>query len=383
MSDRVAIVGVGCSDVRSTTPGVSYRELTYDAATRAYADAGVDVRRDVQSFVSVSEDYWEGTSIFDEYAPDQLGAAQRPVHTIGGEGIQGLLAAYMQIKAGLFDCVVVEAHSKYSNVLTPDRVIAFGLDPVLNRPLGLNPHFVAGLEMRRYLDEAGATAEQCAAVVVKNRRNALANPYGAHAGVLEVEDVLASPPLAEPLRRLDRSPGSDGAVVLVLASAERAKSLGREPIWIRGGAWCTETPNLESRDWGAAAYAAAAAARAYRMAGVADPAKEIDFAEVDDTYSYKELQHLEALGLARPGEAGRRAAEGAYAREGELPVNASGGSLGMGHLLDASGLLRVAEVVLQLRGEAGRRQLRKANTGLALGWRGVPTTTGAVVVLSS
>ncbi len=244
MSDRVAIVGVGCSDVRSTTPGVSYKELTFDAATRAYADAGVDVREDVQSFVSVSEDYWEGTSIFDEYVPDQLGAAQRPVHTIGGEGIQGLLAAYMQIRTGFFDCVVVEAHSKYSNVLTPNRVLAFGLDPVLNRPLGLNPHFVAGLEMRRYLHESGATPEQCAAVVVKNRRNAVDNPYGAHAGALGLEDVLAASPVAEPLRRLDCSPGSDGAVVLVLASEERARSLGGKPVRTQkieiGGAWLDE-----------------------------------------------------------------------------------------------------------------------------------------------
>jgi acetyl-CoA C-acetyltransferase len=237
--------------------------------------------------------------------------------------------------------------------------------------------------MSRYLFESGATREQCAAVVVKNRGNALANPYGAHAGVLGVGDVMAAGPLASPLGLLDRSPGSDGAVVLVLASEERAKSFHGKPVWIRGGAYATETPNLESRDWGGATYARIAAERAYRMAGITDPAKEIDFAEVDDTYSYKELQHLEALGLVPKGEAGRRAAAGAFARDGVLPVNVSGGSLGVGHLLEASGLYRVAEVVWQLRGEAGPRQLAKARTGLAFGWRGVPTTTGAVVILSS
>ncbi len=383
MSDRVAIIGVGCSDVRSTTPGVSYRELTFDAATRAYADAGIDVRREVGSFVDVAEDYWEGTSIFDEYAPDQMGAAQRPVQTIGGEGIQGLLAAYMQIRAGLFDCVVVESHSKRSNVLDPNRVLAFGLDPILNRPLGLNPHFIAGLEMRRFLHDTGATREQCAAVVAKNRRNALANPYGAHAANLGVEDVLAAPPIADPLGKLDVSPGSDGAVVLVLASEEFARAHSGKPIWVRGGAYCTETPNLESRDWSRATCAALAAERAYRMAGISDPATQIDLAEVDDTYSYKELQHLEALGLAPRGQAGVMAAAGAFDRGGSLPVNVSGGSLGMGHLLDASGLFRVAELVWQLRGEAGPRQLKRAGTGLAFGWRGVPTTTGALVILSN
>jgi acetyl-CoA C-acetyltransferase len=107
----------------------------------------------------------------------------------------------------------------------------------------------------------------------------------------------------------------------------------------------------------------------------------IDFAEVDDTYAYKELQHMEALGLCRPGEAGMLIEEGSTAPDGELPINVSGGSLGMGDLLDASGLARALEVVLQLRGEAGPRQLKEVELGLAQSWRGVPTTSGAVVVL--
>ncbi len=103
--------------------------------------------------------------------------------------------------------------------------------------------------------------------------------------------------------------------------------------------------------------------------------------EMDDSYAYKELQHLEALGLFEPGAAGRATADGKTAPGGELPVNVSGGCLGEGHLLDASGLARVLEVVLQLRGEAGQRQLGNGKTGLAATWRGVPTTSGAVAVL--
>jgi acetyl-CoA C-acetyltransferase len=110
---------------------------------------------------------------------------------------------------------------------------------------------------------------------------------------------------------------------------------------------------------------------------------EIDFAEVDDTFAYKELQHLEALGLCRIGEAGMWTLEGGTALDGEFPVNPSGGSLGEGHLLDCTGLSRTLEVVLQLRGEAGRRQVGGAEVGLAFGWRGVPTTGGAAVILSN
>jgi acetyl-CoA C-acetyltransferase len=119
------------------------------------------------------------------------------------------------------------------------------------------------------------------------------------------------------------------------------------------------------------------------MAGINNPLQEIDFAEIDDSYSYKELQHLEALGFCGFGEAGPLTEDGITDTGGILPVNLSGGSLGCGHLLDASGLRAVASVVMQLRGEAGPRQLPDVETGLAFGWRGVPSTSGAAVVLSN
>jgi acetyl-CoA C-acetyltransferase len=120
---------------------------------------------------------------------------------------------------------------------------------------------------------------------------------------------------------------------------------------------------------------------AYRMAGLNNPAKDIDFAEVDDSYSHKELQHLEALGLFGAGRAAGATTSGATAREGDLPVNVSGGRLGVGQLFEANGAQAVAEVVAQLRGQAGPRQLKRPKTGLAQSWRGFPTATGAVAVL--
>ena len=121
---------------------------------------------------------------------------------------------------------------------------------------------------------------------------------------------------------------------------------------------------------------------AYKMAGIKNPPKEIQFAEVDDLFSYKELQHLEALKLCRHGEAGKLTEEGITQRDGKMPVNVSGGALGMGYAPEVLGLQRVLEVTLQLRGQAGRRQLCDVETGLAQSWRGIPTATGAVAVLS-
>ncbi len=383
MERDVAIVGVGYSGFRPLTPDLSYKELVFEAATRAYTEAGIDPRSDVDSFISVAEDFNEGTSITDEYVPDQLGGMQKPVQTVCGDGIHGLAAAFMQIRTGQFDIVVVESHSKASNILHHGHLLALALDPVFNRPLGFHPYAIAGMEMQRYLAESGATREQCARVVVKNRRNALNNPLASYPADLDVEDVLNAPPLATPLTRLEASQHADGAIVMVLASADAARTLTDTPIWIRGIGFANDTFWLESRPWGWAEYAARAARMAYRMAGIRNPRATIDFAEIDDTFAYKELQHMEALGLCAPGEAGYLVDEGYTEIDGELPVNPSGGSLGIGHMLDASGLARVLEVVWQLRGEAGARQIPDVEVGLAFGWRGIPTTSGAAIILTN
>ena len=383
MIREVAVVGAGWSGFRSITPDLSYKELMYEAAVQAYEEAGIDPRRDVDSFVTVAEDYNEGTSIFDEYVPDQLGALHRPVQTIAGEGIHGLAAAVMQILTGRFDIVVVEAHSKASNVLTLPYILAFAFDPVFNRPLAAHPYYVAGMEMVRYMAETGTTHAECASVAAKNRSNALLNPLAGYGAAISADDVLASEPVAEPLTRLECAGHSDGAIVLVLAEGSTARALTDSPIWVRGVGWANDSPWLESRSWGQARYAYDAAQMAYRTAGIKSPRAEINFAEVDDTFAYKELQHLEALGICPPGTAGEWTAAGGTGLSGEFPVNPSGGALGQGHLLDATGLARTLEVVLQLRGEAGQRQIEDAEVGLAFGWRGVPTTGGAAVILSN
>jgi acetyl-CoA C-acetyltransferase len=176
---------------------------------------------------------------------------------------------------------------------------------------------------------------------------------------------------------------TDGAVVMVLASEKVANSLSDKPVWILGMGWCNDSPSLESREWGNLPYIEKAARMAYRQAGIGDPLDSVDFAEVDDTYAYKELQSLEALGVFRPGEAGPATEDGFTSLEGGLPVNASGGSLGVGSMLDATGLQRALEAALQLRGEAGAHQIEDAEVGLVQSWRGVPTTSGAVAVLSN
>jgi acetyl-CoA C-acetyltransferase len=267
--------------------------------------------------------------------------------------------------------------------MTPDWLLDYALDPLYNRPLGFNPHALAALEMNLFLNETGISADHCAQVVVKNRTNALTNPIAAFPLSLTSMNVNSSPYFAYPLREAEMARHADGAAVVVLANEARASKAPSKPVWVLGAGFANDSATLESRDWVKVEYARIAAELAYRQAGITHP-REIDLFEVDDTYAYKEMQHLIALGLyVEPKEAGRALDAGAIEPDGKMLVNVSGGALGMGLPLEASGLYRVAELVLQLRGQAGPRQVPGAKIGLAQSWRGVPTTSGAVVILGA
>ena len=381
MSDRIAIIGIGATRFSSISPDVSYKEMMFEAAVKAYRDAGVDPRKDVDTFVTSSEDYIEGTSIVDEYVPDQLGAILKPVQTIAGDGLHGLFTAAMLLRTGQFGIAAVEAHSKASNILTPDGISASAQDPVFMRPLGLNSNFIAGLEMNRFCSEFDIGLDQCARVVIKNRANALLNPLAAHGTELTLADFENSPPVALPLTELDIAAPADGAVVIVLATEERALTLDCDPVWLTGMGWCNGSSDLGSRDWALPEYVARAGEMAFAMAGVRNPRGFLDFAELDDTFSYKELQHLAALGLCPADQVGDWVAGGATAPDGELPVNLSGGALGMGHMHEAGGLARLYCAVQQLRGTAGTAQLEELESCLVQAWRGLPTASAAVALL--
>lgn len=347
MTSRVSVVGVGWSGFAPTTDGVSYKELMFEAARAAYADARLDPRTEIDSFVCCSEDIEEGTSIFDEYVPDQLGAVQRPVHTIASDGLFGLATGVMLIRSGVASTVAVEAHSKASDVVTPGRVDRFALDPVLNRPLGLNATALAGLEMRRWLHVTGRSEAECAEVAARNREHALESQRASYA------DSRDATPLFDPLTREQAAESIDGCVVIVLAAEERARD---GAVHVDGVGWNQDAPSVESREWDRAAAAHRAAAAAYERADVRP--SDVDLAEVDDTFAYKQLQHLEALGLEDLDTA---------------RVNRSGGALGEGHLREGNGLARALAAIERVRdGDAG--------VAVAQSWRGVPSTSAAVAV---
>ena len=348
----MAVAGMGWYGFAPTTEGTSYKELMFEAARMACADAGLAPRTQVDSFVCASEDVEEGTSIFDEYLPDQLGAVQRPVHTVASDGLFALATGVMLIRSGVARTVMVEAHSKASDVVSLGRIDRFALDPVLNRPLGVSATALAGLEMRAYLHASGRSEAECDDVAARNRRHARGNPRGSYTEA----PADADEPIFDPLTRGQAARSADGCVVVVLRAFEEGW-FGYPPPFVDGVGWSQDAPSVESRDWARAAAAGRAAGDAYRRAGVAPG--DVDLAEVDDTYAYKQLQHLEALGLAD------------LAPE---QVNRSGGAIGEGHLHEANGLARFLAAAERVR--AG-----DARTAVAQSWRGVPSTSCAVAVI--
>jgi acetyl-CoA C-acetyltransferase len=378
---NVAIVGIGMTPLRPTTPELSYKELIYEAAVKAYEDAGVDPRRDIESLVCSSEDFWEGTSIFDEYVPDQLGAVLKPVCTISADGMYSLATAYMQILTGAFDIVAVEAHSKASDIVNISSIYDLALDPIYTRPLGFNANFIAGLEMNKFLHSRGADAKHCRMVPAKNRRNALANTFAMNGGNMDDNSVTKS--LSDPLTAEDVAPIADGAAAIVLASEDVARKITDSPVWIDGVGWNLDTTYWTNRDLYFPRYVANAARMAYGMAGIHNPRKEIDFAEPYDPFDYKELHHMEGLLLCRKGEAPKLTVEGVTQRDGKLPICPSGGLLGVGNPIAAAGMMKICELFWQLRGEAGKRQVAgDPRTAVAQAW-GDLMQIGTVVVMRS
>ncbi len=376
----VAVVGVGYSGFNANTPDLSWKEIMYEAALRAYTDAGINPRRDVDSFVTCAEDIYEGFAIFDEFVPDQLGAVVKPTCTVCADFLYGIATAYMQIRSGLADIVAVEAHSKASDIQTFGNVVKFAMDPIWLRNVGnAHPYYLAALEMFQYMGERCLSEEDVARVVVKNKNNALLNASAPYAANVTLDDVMASPKLFDPMKKMEIAPLADGCVVFVLASEEVAKELRDTPVWVKGVGWWSETYGYDTASF-SAMYAYKAAKMAYKMADITNPVKEVDFAEVDDRFAFKEMQHIEALQLAGKFKVARLMAEGYFDRDGALPVNVSGGNLGVGNLLEATGGQKALEVVLQLRGEAGKRQLSDVKVGVAQAWRYLPANSGAVAV---
>jgi len=376
--DKVAVIGVAQTHFEKKKESMNYADLVYDVTLKALEDAGMTIDQ-IDNVVTVSNDFWDGRTISSMAVCDACGAYGKNISTVEGDGTFGALYGAMRIWAGSFGTTLVVAHSKSSEGSMPLITNAM-FDPLYHRPLGLDAISSAALQAQAYRDLRGAKPEDWALVSVKNHRNAMKNPFAQLPMDIQVKDVMSSPFLADPLKKLDCSPLSDGACAIILANADRALKARQKPVWIKGTGYAAELHYLGDRDLSNPKALVEAARRAYAMAGITDARREIQFLEISDAFSYMEPLWLEGLGFCAPGEGGSLAREGKTDIGGSLPVNASGGLLSA-HAVLVAGLVRIIEVTLQIRRTAGAHQLDRAQIGLAHGMNGPCGQSHCVFIL--
>ncbi len=387
MARRVAVIGAGMTRFvrRAQETG---KELSWIAASAALDSAGIGLDRVDAVCMGSAPDAFDGVHRKGDYLADGAGAWGRPyIRTFvgGGTGVFVPIQGFTTVASGMADVALVVAEEKMSSCQPhPQGAFLTIFDNIIERPLGPNLLWIFALEMRRYMETYGLDKRDIAAVAVKNKRNAAGHPSALLGQAdITVDDVLASEVLADPVQRLDVSPISDGAVALVLASEDVAGSLTDRPVWIQGVGWNLDTTYWTNRDLAYPEYVENAARMAYAMAGVTEPRRQIHVAEPYDPFDYKELHHLEGLQLFDRGKAPEAAAAGVTQRDGDLPCCPSGGLLGVGNPIAAAGLMKVAELFWQLRGEAGARQVPGTpERGVAQAW-GDLMQVGTVVVLGT
>ncbi|MCP2319207.1 acetyl-CoA C-acetyltransferase [Nocardia amikacinitolerans] len=356
MSEPVAVIGIGQGKQakrRETTIGAMVRE----AVAAAMADAELELGEVDAIVLSKTPDLFDGVMNPELYLADALGARGLPVTRVfTGGSVGGHAAIYGAhlIEAGLARRVLVAAYSKESEG-NFTWALSRGLPFSAKLGAGAGGHFAPVI--REYIRRSGAPEHIGWQVAVNHRLNALRNPYAhVHMPDITVEKVKESRMLWDPIRYLESCPSSDGAAAIVLAAASQAGKTARPPAWIHGMSFRTETGHFAGRDEVNPRAGAECAADAYRQAGIVDPAREVDVAELYIPYSWYEPMWLENIGLAPLHQGWKLVDDGTTRFGGSLPVNPSGGVLS-GNPTGATGLVRFLEAALQVRGMAGEHQV--------------------------
>jgi acetyl-CoA C-acetyltransferase len=378
MAKRVGIVEL------AMTPGSeskdNFLDQVFKVAKEVLDKAGIK-REEVGTVISAASDvFHSGISCANAYYWDAGAAFLKNGSRQDGESLFAFAYAAMRIMSGNYETALVLGVCKGSENPDTDMITHFYTDPFYQRQVGLNETIAAALQKREYMVRYGISQEQCAKVVVKNLKNALRNPYAHLKKNVSVDNVLDSEMVMDPLHAMEIGPKSEGIIAILLAGEDKAKQLTDKPVWLKGYSSSIDHFYLGDRDLldGQLKHAAQ---RAYVMAGIKDPQKQVDVFELCEPYAYQELLWYEDLGLCGKGEGGKLIDSGATGMEGEMPVNPSGGVLALNPYV-SRGLYRLAEGFLQIRGQAGEHQLdRKVKTALAHGVHGFAGQCHAVAII--
>ncbi len=365
---EVAIIGIGLTQFGELWDR-SFRSLIAEAGNRAVLDAGIKPELIDGLFGgNMSGGLFIKQEHLASLAADQSGLTPIPAMRIEAacsSGGQALRAAYMAIKSGLHEVVVAGGIEKMTDVLTgaTTEALATAADQEWEAFYGATFPGEYALIARRHMYEYGTTEEQMAQVAVKNHYNGARNPNAQYQKEITLETVMKSTRVADPLKLFDCSPITDGAAAVILANAEQAKKLCKDPIWIIGAGAGTDTLALHDRaDITTLGATVAAAKQAFKQTGLTP--KDIDLAEVHDCFTIAEICAIEDLGFCKKGEGGKFTQQGETTLTGSIPINTSGGLKSKGHPVGATGIAQAIEIALQLRGKADKRQVKNAEIGM-------------------
>ncbi len=372
---NVGIIGTGQTKFQKTRVDVTYPELVREGADLALADAGLTMA-DIEAVVfPLAPDALIGVGNGERWCIEALGAQGKPfmrVNTGGATGLTAVQAGYMHVASGMFDVVLVPGADRVSESRSAQSVLNKMWDVAYERPFPLNTITMLALSAQRYNAKYGADERDMARVTVKNRRHASLNPHAHLRTPITEDEVLQTRMVSWPLKLADLCPSSTGAAAVVMVSEEVAARSGRPVAWVRGIGQSSETIWMGDRvgpralgDHADADALEEAIVRSYQQAGVTDPRDQIDVAELYAPFSSVELHVIEAARLCGKGESFRRITDGEFALGNGTPVvNPSGGTL-CTNPIAVTGLVRAAEVALQVTGRAGERQVEGADVGVA------------------
>jgi acetyl-CoA C-acetyltransferase len=372
MARSVAIVGTGQTYHKSHRPDVNQREMINEAVTRALEDCELTIK-DIDAIVIGNMDHFESINYVDAWSVEGSGGVMKPIMKVttgGTTGASVAIAAYYHVASGLFDRVLAIGWEKNSESDTTAAIITCS-DPVWDRfsYSGAIPSLAT--EATAYMEMYGARQEDAALIAERDRGNALNNPYAHLQKPLSVKDVMESPMLAYPIKLGAICARSDGACAVVFAADGPAQKITRNPAWIKAvSVRHTFTWFGDSTDYTKGLVSLQNASKeAYAHAGIADPANQIDVAELYLPYTWAGLKWIEDLHFCGPGEGAEFVNRGNTHMGGRIPINPSGGVLST-NCIGATALLRVAEAAIQVMDKGDKHQVPYVRNALATGFGG-------------
>lgn len=374
--DKVAIVGVGACKFGENWDQ-SPSDMIVDAAYEAYADAGIDEpQRQIDAVFT--------GSIYSNKGPHECSDALKlwkPVTSVSNycaTGTDAFRCGVLSIAAGMYDTVLVVGYDK-----PKDRGVS-GPSVMMNqvRDLPQTPAGWFALCAATYFDKYGATREDLGRIAVKNHHNGTLAPKSFLKREITLEEHGSARMISWPFGLYDCAAQTDGAAAVILTRADLARNFRDDPVWVKGvtvqaGPNPQKDPSNDFLSWKPTAMAAP---DVYAQAGITNPRKQIQVAQVHDCFTLTELLSYEDLGFCAKGSAKEHIASGVFELGGELPVNTDGGLKTFGHPTGATGVRMLYENVLQLQGRAGKRQVKNPTLALSHNIGGHPTACGIAIL---